>query len=82
MTWTMLLEHLVLVLSALSLAILLGIPLGLLAYLYPKARTPILRTVDLIQTTPALALLGIIMVFMLGLLYTLCCPSCATPIWG
>lgn len=64
MTWTMLLEHLVLVLSALSLAILLGIPLGLLAYLYPKARTLILRTVDLIQTTPALALLGIIMVFM------------------
>lgn len=64
MTWTMLWEHLVLVLSSLSLAILLGVPLGLLAYLYPRARGPILRTVDLIQTTPALALLGIIMVFM------------------
>ena len=35
-----------------------------LSYFYPRAGKIILRVVDLIQTTPALALLGIIMVFM------------------
>lgn len=56
-------EHLYLVLSALTIAILIGIPLGVLTYLYPVCRTVVLKIVDLIQTTPTLALLGIIMVF-------------------
>ncbi|MEA4965566.1 MAG: glycine betaine ABC transporter substrate-binding protein [Oscillospiraceae bacterium] len=64
MSWSLVLEHLYLVLSAGVLSILLGVPLGILAYLYPKARAVILRIVDLLQTIPALALLGILMVFL------------------
>ena len=64
MTWSMIFEHLYIVLAACLLSILIGVPLGLLAYLYPKARAVILRVVDLLQTIPSLALLGIIMVFL------------------
>lgn len=64
MTFTMIWEHLVMVLAAIIISVALGVPLGLLAYLNSAARSVILKVVDLIQTTPALALLGIIMVFM------------------
>ena len=64
MTFAMVLDHLLLVLASLVLALAAGIPLGLLVYLFPKPGKLILRVIDLIQTTPALALLGIIMVFM------------------
>lgn len=64
MTLDLILEHLFIVLSASILAILIGLPLGILAYSIPKVRPIILRIVDLLQTIPALALLGIIMVFM------------------
>ena len=64
MTFSMVWEHLLLVLSALVIAVGVGVPLGLLSYLFPRAGKVILWVVDLIQTTPALALLGIIMVFM------------------
>lgn len=57
-------EHLFLVLTSCAAAILIGLPLGILAYAFPKAKSVILRIVDLLQTIPALALLGIIMVFM------------------
>ena len=52
------------VIVALLFALIAGVPLGVLSYFYPRAGKIILRVVDLIQTTPALALLGIIMVFM------------------
>lgn len=64
MTWTLVLEHLFIVLAASLLSICIGLPLGILAYLYPKARAVILRVVDILQTIPALALLGIIMVLL------------------
>lgn len=64
MTIAMLLDHLLIVLSSLVIAICIGLPLGLLSYLFPRGGKIILRVVDLIQTTPALALLGIIMVLM------------------
>lgn len=64
MTVAMFLDHLALVLASLVLAVAIGLPLGLLVYLKPKLGKVLLRVVDLIQTTPALALLGIIMVFM------------------
>ena len=64
MTMTMILEHMSLVVAALLFAILAGIPLGIICYFYPSTRKVILRVVDLIQTTPALALLGIIMVIL------------------
>ena len=62
MSISMIWDHLALVLSALILAIAAGVPLGLLAYLFPKAGKALLGVVDLIQTVPALALLGVIMV--------------------
>ena len=64
MSWDLILEHLFIVISAGMLSVLLGLPLGILAYLYPKCRSVILRIVDLLQTIPSLALLGIIMVVM------------------
>lgn len=64
MTVSMSIGHLALVVAALVFAILFGVPLGVLCYFYPNTRRIVLRVVDLIQTTPALALLGIIMVFM------------------
>ena len=62
MSFAMIWDHLSLVLSALILAVAAGVPLGLLAYLFPRIGKVLLWVVDLIQTIPALALLGVIMV--------------------
>jgi len=64
MSAVMILDHISIVVASLLCAILAGVPLGVICYFYPSARRVILRVVDLIQTTPALALLGIIMVFL------------------
>ena len=64
MSWELIGEHLFIVLAAGILSILVGLPLGVAAYLAPKARAAILRVVDLFQTVPSLALLGILMVFL------------------
>jgi osmoprotectant transport system permease protein len=64
MTWTVILEHLFIVLAASILSIAIGLPLGIWAYVSPRARGVILRVVDLLQTIPSLALLGIIMVVL------------------
>jgi len=57
-------EHLYMVCWAVVLSLIVGLPLGVLTYFYPKARKAILWVVDLFQTIPSLALLGIIMVFL------------------
>ena len=64
MTWSLICEHLFLVLAASILSIAIGLPLGIWAYVSKTARPVILRVVDLLQTIPSLALLGIIMVFL------------------
>ena len=64
MTWALVCEHLFIVLASCILSIAAGLPLGILAYTCPKARAVVLRTVDLLQTIPSLALRGIIMVFL------------------
>ena len=64
MTWSLICEHLFLVLAASILSIAIGLPLGIWAYVSKTARPAILRAVDLLQTIPSLALLGIIMVFL------------------
>ena len=64
MSWSLILEHLFIVLAASILSVCIGLPLGIWAYVSPKARAVILRAVDLLQTIPSLALLGIIMVFL------------------
>ncbi|MGI6211108.1 MAG: glycine betaine ABC transporter substrate-binding protein [Anaerovoracaceae bacterium] len=64
MTWSLVIDHLFLVLAASVLSILIGIPLGILAYMFPKIRKVILTIVDILQTIPALALLGMIMILV------------------
>jgi len=64
MNWTVICEHLFIVLSASILSVAAGLPLGILSYAFPKAGKVILQIVDLLQTIPSLALLGIIMVIL------------------
>lgn len=61
LTTSRVLEHLTLVVGAGLLTILLGIFLGVIAYLHPKTSSLILWTVDVLQTIPVLATLGILM---------------------
>jgi osmoprotectant transport system permease protein len=58
------LEHLFIVLAAGAFTIIVGAPLGVCAYFYKSARKPILLAVEILQTVPTMALLGIIMIFM------------------
>ena len=51
-------EHLILVSISITLAILLGIPLGILITRKPKLTRPILGLANAIQTLPSLALFG------------------------
>ncbi len=64
MTLNMVMSHFYLVAAAVVLTIVIGVPLGILAYFYKSVRKIILWIVEVLQTMPALALLGIIMVFM------------------
>ena len=64
MSWDAVFEHLFIVLAAAILSIAAGLPLGIWAYVSKRARPVILRVVDLLQTIPSLALLGIIMVVL------------------
>ncbi|MDD4402176.1 MAG: ABC transporter permease [Desulfitobacteriaceae bacterium] len=64
MDFTMVFEHLYIVLISVVMTVLIGLPLGILAYSWPSFRKVILWVVDVLQTIPALALLGIIMVFL------------------
>ena len=64
MSWDVIFEHLFIVLAASILSIAVGLPLGIWAYVSRRARPVILRVVDLLQTIPSLALLGIIMVVL------------------
>ena len=64
MSVNMIFEHLYIVLISVLLTVLIGLPLGVLAYMKKKVRAVVLWAVDILQTIPALALLGIIMVFL------------------
>ena len=64
MSTDMILEHLYIVLTASMFSILIGLPLGIWAYTRKKAGKIILQVVDLLQTIPSLALLGMIMILL------------------
>jgi osmoprotectant transport system permease protein len=64
MSWKVVLDHLFMVFVAVVLSLAAGLPLGVATYLHPRTRRAILWVVDLFQTIPSLALLGIIMVFL------------------
>ena len=54
-------EHLYLVSMASVFTIIFGLLLGVIAYLYKPLSSLVLWTVDIFQTIPILALLGVIM---------------------
>jgi osmoprotectant transport system permease protein len=64
MNLSIVLEHLYIVLTSVLLTIIIGLPLGILAYMKNSVRSVILWTADILQTIPALALLGILMAFL------------------
>ena len=64
MSWDVVFEHLFIVLAASLLSIAVGLPLGIWTYVSRRVRPVILRIVDLLQTIPSLALLGIIMIVL------------------
>jgi osmoprotectant transport system permease protein len=51
-------EHLMLVLISTSIAVAIGIPLGILISRRPSLRTPVLGLANVMQTVPSLALFG------------------------
>jgi osmoprotectant transport system permease protein len=53
-------QHLTLVLAAVLLGCLAGVPLGVLAALAPRLRQPVLAVTGILQTVPSLALLAIL----------------------
>lgn len=63
-TWSRVGEHLYLVIMASIFATIIGLTLGICCYMFRKIRKPIFWIVDVLQTIPALALLGIIMVVL------------------
>jgi osmoprotectant transport system permease protein len=55
------LAHLLLAFGSLAIAIIIGLPLGILCFWVPKLRAAVLQGLSLIQTIPSLALFGILM---------------------
>ncbi len=64
MNWNLVWEHLFIVVVSTLITVAIGVPLGVLAYFQKSFRKLILFAVDILQTIPALALLGMIMVFL------------------
>jgi osmoprotectant transport system permease protein len=54
-------EHLRLVLWSMAIALLIGLPLGVLLSRRPRWRTPVLGTNNIIQVIPSLALFGLLL---------------------
>lgn len=55
------LAHLLLAFGSLVIAIIIGLPLGILCFWLPKLRAAVLQGLSLIQTIPSLALFGLLM---------------------
>ena len=66
MNFDVVLDHLYLVLIASMFATIIGLILGVLVYIFKAIRPLILQIIDIIQTIPALAILGILMIFFGG----------------
>jgi osmoprotectant transport system permease protein len=62
--WNLTGEHLVLTGSAVGLAVLLGLPLGILAHRFKQLRSGVLGAVGILQTIPSLAMLGFLLVLI------------------
>lgn len=66
MQWYRVWEHFTLVLTAMGFIIVIGMVLGIISYLHPRLGKGILTLVDIMQTIPSLATLGIIMILFGG----------------
>ncbi len=64
MTMKIIWEHLYLVFMSVLFSAIVGLPLGIIAYLYRPVRKAVLWASELLQTIPALALLGVMMVLL------------------
>jgi osmoprotectant transport system permease protein len=60
-------EHLLLVFGSLAIAIVAGVPLGIAAWRWPAAATPLLGAVGVLQTVPSLALLAFLIALVGGI---------------
>lgn len=60
----LLIEHCQLTLLAIFLAILIGVPLGIVISYLKKLQTPVLGSANLVQAIPSLALLGFLIPFL------------------
>jgi osmoprotectant transport system permease protein len=67
--WKLTRQHITLVLSALAMACLLGIPLGVFAAYFPRLRQVVLGLTGVLQTVPSLALLALL-IPLLGVIGT------------
>lgn len=63
MSLNMILEHFVIVGVSAVFLLLIGLALGIVAYRYPRMKKYIMFVVDVFQTIPTLATLGILLVF-------------------
>lgn len=61
MTVKIVMEHLYLVVLSVLFSTAVGLPLGIIAYLYSSVRKTVLWASELLQTVPALAMLGLVM---------------------
>ena len=61
MSLELVLEHLYLVVVSCAVVIAVGIPLGIFTYYHGKLGKIVLTAVDLIQTVPVLAVMGLLM---------------------
>ena len=66
MPWYRVWEHFTLILTAMGFIIVIGMVLGIISYLYPRLGRIILTLVDIMQTVPSLATLGIVMILFGG----------------
>jgi osmoprotectant transport system permease protein len=67
--WTLTRQHVTLVLFAVVMACLIGVPLGVLAAFFPRLRQVVLAATGVLQTVPSLALLALL-IPLLGMIGT------------
>jgi osmoprotectant transport system permease protein len=61
------LEHVLLVFGSLLIALVVGVPLGIVAWRWPRGAGAVLGTVGLLQTVPSLALLAFLIALVGGI---------------
>jgi osmoprotectant transport system permease protein len=60
-------QHLLLVFGSLVIAVLVGVPLGIAAWRWPRSAGPLLAGVGVLQTVPSLALLAFLIALLGGI---------------